>query len=131
MGHDRPTGLTLAGGLMVLAAIGYAIFATWGILSHGLYFSLDGGLVRIDGLALLVGFGPLAVIAAILARLILFERSLRTSLVAFGAWFAVAALDVAIFNSMSQSLAIAINGLVPLLLVLGERSRFADVRSRA
>ncbi len=131
MAHDRPTSLTLAGGLMVLAAMGYAIVAIWGIFSHGLYFALDGSLVRIDGVALFVGFGPLAVLAAILARLILFERSLRTILIVFGVWFGVAALDIAIFNSTSQSLAIATNGLVPLLLVLSGRSRFADVRSRA
>ena len=130
MAHDRPAGLSLAGGLLVLAAIGYAMIAIWGILSEGLYFSVDGDLTRIDRYALFIGFGPLALLSAFLARQVLYERSLQIVLIGFAVWFGVAVVDVAILGLIGLSIGIAVTGLLPLVLVLSHRDRFDNRRIR-
>lgn len=131
MAHDRPLGLTLAGALMFVAAIGYAVGALGGIAAGGFYPTMLGGTIRIDGLALFIGYAPLSPIAAVLCWEILHERSLRTVLVGFAAWFVIAILDVAILGGIQMVLAIAFSGLVAFVLVVAERDRFADLRSRA
>src|SRR5664279_2186640 len=80
MAHDRPVALTLAGGFMVLAVIGYSAGAISALLMGGMYPSVLGGTTRVDGTALFFGYAPLVPIAAILAREILYERSFRTCL---------------------------------------------------
>lgn len=131
MAHDRPIGLSLAGGLLVLAAIGYALIAIWGILSNGLYFAIDGEMTRIDRYALFVGFGPLALLSGYLARQVLYERSFRVVLIGFAAWFAVAVLESAILGDMGFTFGVALTALLPLALVLDHKDRFADRRIRA
>ena len=131
MAHDRPLGLTLAGGFMVLAVIGYSTGAISALLTGGMYPSVLGGTVRVDGLALFTGYAPLVPIAAVLAREILYERSFRTVLVGFAAWFVIACLDIVILGGIQMTLAIAFSGLVALVFVVAERNRFADVRAHA
>lgn len=116
---------------MVLAAIGYAASAVGGILMGGFYPTVLGGLTRVDGAAIFTGYAPLVPIAAVMAREILFERSLRTVLVGFAAWFVIAALDIVILGGIQMVLAIAFSGLLALVFVVAERQRFADVRSHA
>ena len=70
-------------------------------------------------------------IAAVLAREILDERSYRTVLVGFAAWFVMAALDTGILGGIQMVFAVAFSGLVALVFVVAERQRFADVRSHA
>src|SRR5664279_4798339 len=98
MAHDRPLGLTLAGGFMVLAVIGYSTGAISALLTGGMYPSVLGGTGRVDGLALFTGYAPLVPIAAVLAREILYERSFRTVLVGFAAWFVIACLDLSLIH---------------------------------
>jgi len=131
MAHDRPLALTLAGGFMVLAVIGYATGAISALVAGGLYPSVLGGTVRVDGMALFIGYAPLVPIAAILAREILYERSFRTVLVGFAAWFVIACLDVVILGGIQMTLTIAFSGLVALVFVVAERNRFADIRAHA
>jgi len=116
---------------MVLAAIGYAASAVSGILTSGFYPTVLGGLTRVDGAAIFTGYAPLVPIAAVMAREILVERSLRTVLMGFAAWFVIAALDIVILGEIQMVLAIAFSGLVALVFVVAERQRFADVRSHA
>lgn len=131
MAHDRPLGLTLAGGFMILAAIGYAASALSGILTGGFYPTALGGLTRVAGIAIFTGYAPLVPIAAVLAREILDERSYRTVLVGFAAWFVMAALDTVILGGIEMVLAVAFSGLLALVFVFAEQQRFADVRSHA
>jgi len=131
MAHDRPVALTIAGGLMFIAAMGYAVGAVAGILGGGFYPTILGGLTRVDGAALFTGYAPLAPIAAVLSWEIMHERSLRTVYIGFSAWFAIAALDIAILGGIQMALSIAFSGLVALVLVVAERHRFADVGRRA
>lgn len=116
---------------MVLAVIGYAAGAIGGILTGGLYRTALGSMTRVAGAAIFTGYAPLVPIAAVLAREILHERSIRTVLVGFTAWFVIAALDIVILGRIQMVLAIAFSGLVALVLVVAERHRFADVRSHA
>ena len=131
MAHDRPFGLTLAGGLMVLSVIGYSTGAISALLMGGMYPSVLGGTVRVDGLALFTGYAPLVPIAAVLAREILYEHSFRTVLVGFAAWFLIAGLDIVILGGIQMTLAIAFSGLVALVFVVAECNRFADARAHA
>lgn len=124
MPHDRPLGLTLAGALMVLAAISYGLGVIVGLASGGFYPAILGGTTRIPGLTLTAGYLPLVVIALLLARAILYERNLRLVWAGFAAWFAVAALDIVVLAGLAMAGAIAISGLVPLVLVILERQRF-------
>ena len=114
---------------MVLAAIGYAAGAISGILTGELYPTALGGMTRVAGAAIFTGYAPLAPIAAVLAREILYERSLRTVLVGFTAWFVIAALDIVILGGIQMVLAIAFSGLVALVFVIAERHRFVDVKT--
>lgn len=131
MAHDRPLGLTLAGGLMILATVGYAVGAIAGILADGIYPADLGGMTRVAGSAIFMGYAPLVPIAAVLAREILCERSIRTVLIGFTAWFVIAALDIMILGGIAMVFAIAFSGLVALVLVVAERHRFGDVKSPA
>ncbi len=124
------SGLSLAGGLLVLAAIGYALIAIWGILSNGLYFAINGELTRIDRYALVVGFGPLALLSGYLARQVLYERSFRVVVIGFATWLVVAVLDSAILGDMGLAFGVALTAVLPLALVLGHKDRFADLRLR-
>jgi hypothetical protein len=81
--------------------------------------------------AIFTGYAPLAPIAAVLAHEILCERSFRTVLVGFAAWFFIAALDIVVLGGIQMVLAVAFSGLVALVFVIADRYRFADVRANA
>jgi hypothetical protein len=115
--RERPLALTLAGGLMVLAALGYGALVVFAVASGGLYLSALGGNTRVGLPAIIVGYGPLVPLAGFIAWRLLRVRFDRAVSIAFSLWFGIAALDLIVLGSWEPAIQVALTAIVALALV--------------
>lgn len=121
MSSGRQVRDTIAAGLLVVAALGYAIEVGLGLLSGGFYPLSLGGTTRIAAPGLVLGLGLVVVLAAATAWLILGDRSHRLVAGGFGLLFVVALGDVVVLGP-AVAIGVAITALVPAALVYAGRA---------
>lgn len=116
MTKARPLSFTTAGFLLVVAALGYLGLIALAIPNGRVYLSALGGNEPTSLAAMVAVFGPLAVLAVLLAREAFPSRVGRIAAVGFTAWFIVAALG-AVLVEPQVAVGIGLTGLLPLALV--------------
>ena len=113
--RTRPLPLTVAGGVLVIAAIAYIVLIALAIPNGSVYLTALGGTEPTPLATVVVVYGALAIIAAFLARQLLAGRVDRRVGVGFAAWYGVAALGAVAVGPMA-GVGIALTGLLPLVL---------------
>ena len=114
--HARPLPLTIAGGVLIIAAVAYLALIVLAAPSGSVYLTALGGTEPTPLGTVVVVYGALAIIAGFLARQVLADRVDRRVGVGFLAWFAVAALGAVLVGPLAGA-GIALTGLLPLALV--------------
>jgi hypothetical protein len=108
--------LTLAGGVLVIAAVAYLALIVLAVPNGSVYLTALGGSEPTPLGTVVVVYGALAIIAVFLARQVLADRVDRRVGVGFVAWFGVALLGAFLVGPLAGA-GIALTGLLPLVLV--------------
>jgi hypothetical protein len=116
MNRGVPSSVTLAGGLLMLTAVGYAVLVALSVGTGRVYLLALGGSEPTAAGSVLLIYGPLAVLAFVIARNVLAGRTGRVVAVAFGAWFVIAAVAVIGIGTVPAA-GIALTGLLPLAIL--------------
>jgi hypothetical protein len=113
--RERPLPLTIAGGVLVIAAVAYFALIALAIPNGSVYLTALGSGPTPIGTVVVV-YGALALIAGFLARQVLVDHVDRRVGVAFVGWFGVAVLGTVLVGPLAGA-GIALTGLLPLALV--------------
>jgi len=113
--RTRPLPLTIAGGVLVIAAVAYLALIVLAVPNGSVYLTALGSEPTPLGTVVMV-YGALAIIAGFLARQVLADRVDRPVAIAFVAWFGVALLGAVLIGPLAGA-GIALTGLLPLVLV--------------
>ncbi len=116
MKRTRPLSFTIAGGVLVVAALGYLGLIALAIPNGRVYLSVLGGTEPTPLLTVVAVYGTLAGLAALLSREILAGRVGRMISVGFAAWLIVAVLGAILVGSQ-VAVGIGLTALLPLALV--------------
>jgi hypothetical protein len=115
LARARPLPLTIAAGLLIIAAVAYVALIALAVPNGSVYLTALGPEATPLGTVVVV-YGALALIAVFLARQVLGDHVDRRVGVGFVAWFAVALL-AAVLAGPAAGFGIALTGLLPLALV--------------
>jgi hypothetical protein len=113
--RTRPMPLTIAGGVLVVAAVAYLALIVLAVPNGSAYLTALGTEPTPLGTVVVV-YGALAIIALSLARQVLADHVDRRVGAGFVAWFGVAVLGAVLVGPLAGA-GIALTGLLPLVLV--------------
>ena len=113
--NTRPLPLTIAGGVLVIAAVAYVALIVLAIPNGSVYLTAIGGSEPTPIGTVVVVYGALAIIAVLLARQVLAGRLDRRVGIGFVAWFGMAAVGAVVIGPLAGA-GIALTGLLPLVL---------------
>ncbi len=115
LANTRPMPLTIAGGVLIIAAVAYLALIVLAIPNGSVYLTALGGSEPTSLGTVVVVYGALAIIAVLLARQLLAGQVDRRVGIGFVAWFGVAALGAVLIGPLAGA-GIALTGLLPLVL---------------
>ncbi len=124
MNRERPQAIVGATAIIAVSTVVLFLAVGWGVLNGGLWVGGPEGLVYEAPAAIVVGYGPLVPIGAILVFALVSGRSSMLCLIGFGVWFAVVALDIVILGSPMTTPAFL--GAIPMALTYAGRNWFTQ-----